>query len=74
MKMITFDKQYFNDLESANYFGDDGSELQANVRFHWIDRMRDKGYQLGSDYDENDSQFEADCQLCMDEAMKLASA
>lgn len=77
--MITFNNQYFDTLESANYFGvnEGGVRDQQtidNTRTHWIDRMHDEGYQFGTEYDPSDDEFEADAQKCLEDAIELACA
>lgn len=72
--MITFNNQYFGQLESANYFGNDGGMHQSIVRTAWIDRMMDEGYQFGCEYDETDIDFQSDTQKCLRDAIELAAA
>ena len=77
--MITFNKQYFDQLESTNYFGvnEGGAKDQEtidNTRAHWIDRMMDEGYQFETEYDASDEDFEADAQKCLSDAIELANS
>lgn len=74
--MITFDKRYFDSLETANYFGvNEGRphdlEDIENTRINWINLMIGEGYQLGVGYDSTDDEFEFDAQKCLEDAIGI---
>jgi len=67
--MIKFNTQFFDELESANYFGDEHGIDQDSTRRNWIAQMMRHGYEFGGTY-ENDDQFERECGECLSFAIK----